>query len=75
MRIEIDMSERWITVNGVTIAVEVLEMLTRPDRGKFYRFQRSGSVVILSAYSTAVEAEADLRAVERAASMEDVCRT
>jgi hypothetical protein len=49
MRVEFDGERRTITVNGIAISLEVLEMMTRPDPRRYLRFERrDGSVTVTS---------------------------
>jgi hypothetical protein len=50
MFVDFDGERRVIVVNGVGIALEVLEWLTKPDEDKFYRFFRRGNVVTVHCY-------------------------
>jgi hypothetical protein len=51
MRLEIDTENAMLVVNEIPITFAVLEVLTRPDPSKFYRFERmANDAVLVRAY-------------------------
>jgi len=68
MFVDFDGERRVIVVNGVGIALEILEWLTKPDEDKFYRFFRRGELITVHCYQASqVMVHPDIRLTPPAA--------
>lgn len=50
MRVEFDGSGETIRLNGITMSLALLQMITKPNPETFLRFERKGNDVVVSQY-------------------------
>jgi hypothetical protein len=73
MWLEVDTGNLLIIVDGVPITFAVLEVLTRPDPSKFYRFERmANDAVLVRAYVGELEPAEVFRERKRDARVQDL---